>query len=111
MICINYNECTFYFAVDCEWQPARVISDCQKHQDAWFNDTDTESDSESESEPMQYCFELTSLEGLKEHEAMSVIEEVQERMKNKELYEFPDENLGPKYLQKKLKKICNSKSK
>ena len=60
---------------------------------------------------MQYCFELTSLEGLKEHEAMSVIEEVQERMKNKELYEFPDENEGPKYLQKKLKKICNSKSK
>ena len=60
---------------------------------------------------MMYCFELTSLEGLKEHEAMSVIEEVQERMKNKELYEFPDENLGPKYLQKKLKNICNSKSK
>ena len=60
---------------------------------------------------MMYCFELTSLEGLKEHEAKSVIEEVQERMKNKELYEFPDENLGPKYLQKKLNKICKSKSK
>ena len=125
MICINYNECTLYFAVDCEWQPARVISDCQKNIDAFFNDTDedwgppiggdygseTESDSDSESEPMQYCYPLISIPGLKEREAKSVIEEVQERMKNKEVYEYPNENEAPKYLQKKIKRICNSKSK
>ena len=108
MICINYNECTLYFAVDCEWQPARVISDCQKRQDAYFNET--ESDSESESEPLPYCYELTSIEGLKEHEAKSVIEEVKERMKNKEVFEFWDENPAPKFLQKKIDRICNKGS-
>ena len=108
MICINYNECTLYFAVDCEWQPARVISDCQKRQDAYFNET--ESDSESESEPLPYCYELTSIEGLKEHEAKSVIEEVKERMKNKEVFEFSDDNPAPKYLQKKLDRICKQGS-
>ena len=110
MIRIKYNECTLYFAVDCEWQPARVFSDCQKHQDAYFNETESETESDSESEPMPYCFELTSIEGLKEHEAKSVIEEVKERMKNKEVFEFSDDNPAPKFLQKKIDRICNKGS-
>ena len=84
------------YPVDCEWQPPKSLIDCQKNIEKEFNGTDYR------------CYELMAFEGLKPEEQKAIMEEVKERMKNKEVYEYPEDNEGPKSLQKKLKQTCGS---
>ena len=77
------------FIVDCEWQPARTDNDCQRQIEREFNGTDS-------------CYHLTAVDGLTNDETMAVLEEVQARMKDKELYGYKDDVDDPKSLQKRL---------
>ena len=70
--------------------------DCQKNIEKEFNGTDYR------------CFELSAFDGLNDEEQKAILAEVKERMKNKEVYEYPEDNEGPESLQKKLKQTCGS---
>ena len=82
-----------FLPVDCEWQPPKCLIDCQKNLEKEFNGTDT-------------CYELSEFDGLKPEEQKAIVAEVKERMKNKEVYEYPEDNDGPKSLEKKLEQTC-----
>ena len=98
LTCRNVKECNcgvrcsfanVSFIVDCEWQPARTDNDCQRQIEREFNGTDS-------------CYHLTAVDGLTNDETMAVLEEVQARMKDKELYGYKDDVDDPKSLQKRL---------
>ena len=92
LTCRNVKECNCVFRcsfanvsfiVDCEWQPARTDNDCQRQIEREFNGTDS-------------CYHLTAVDGLTSDETMAVLEEVQARMKDKELYGYKDDVDDPK---------------
>jgi len=85
-----------YCPVDCEWQPPKSLIDCQVNLEREFNETDYR------------CYELMAFDGLKKDEQEAIMAEVKERMKNKEVYEYPEDNADPESLQKRLQQTCGS---
>ena len=85
------------YPADCEWQPPKSLVDCQVN-------------IEKEFEGLDYrCYELMAFEGLKTaEEQKAILAEVKERMENKEIYEYPEDNEDPQSLQKKLQQTCGS---
>ena len=49
-----------------------------------------------------------AFDGLKKDEQEAIMAEVKERMKNKEVYEYPEDNADPESLQKRLQQTCGS---